>query len=366
MTPPPAVAEFQAAARRLGDHPQDHGWRELYRLFDAAVASGQAPELVDLVATAAAARSPTSSPSHLVTVVGIAVRSLAGQETTTLIGTGPIGPRLRALEELLARHRSAVRQLVARRQNSFTGARRFLVPQVLLAAYFARRDTLAHIADLGTGLGIMPRQLNSRTLFHRYAPDLPWPEGQPSFAAIPLGQRHGVDRGPLPDLSWVRTCYGPSAYYDTQYQELLDALAVPEVADAPVRYHEFDLADTTTLARFITAHRINTAVLCYSLYQFQPVDRAAVVDTLAATLDDPGLILIIEPTDDLTRPGCVVTIQDRQRPDPRPVCIVSDGHFRGRVTLAAGYREFVADYPIRFEPPLTGAVDAAARDHDAG
>lgn len=347
MTPPPAVAEFQAAARRLGDHPQDHGWRELYRLFAAGLASDQAPELAELVATAASARTSGTSPTHLVTMVGIAVRALGEPETATVLAAGPTGPRLRALERLLARHRATVRELVIHRHNSFTGVRRFLIPQILLSAYYACHDTPVRLADLGTGLGIMPRQLNSRTLFQRFAPELVWPDRQPVFHPIRFGQRHGVDRPPLPDLDWVRTCYGHSAYYEAQYRELVDTLAVPEVAAADVRYHAVDLADQDALARFITEHRINTAVLCYSLYQFRPPERAAVLETLAATLDDPGLILVIEPTDDLTRPGCLVTVQDHKQPWPRPVCTVSDGHFRGRVTLAAGYQEFVADYPIR-------------------
>jgi hypothetical protein len=361
------VNEVQAAASKLGQHPHDHGWRELYRLFAYGLAQETAaPQLADAVATAQV-RHPSQSAVHLVTLLGIAVNAVAGRAIPDLLSDRPPAGRLAALEVLLRRHRPEIDQILAQRQNSFTAPRRFLVPQVLLAAYFAKQDHPARFADLGTGLGILPRQLNSKTLFERFSDDLAWPDGYPVYQRIPLEARYGVDRGPFPDLAWVRSCYGPSAYYTAQFHELIENRALPEIEQAEVRYQELDLTDTRSLCRFIAEHGINAANLCYTLYEIEPPKRAAIVDAVAETLSEPGLMIVTEPHGDLTQPGCTVTVQDRARPVPRPLCAISDGHFRGLVTPLAGYREFLEQYPIRFDE-RTGAVDvdAASRGHATG
>jgi hypothetical protein len=374
MASGPAVESVLTAARKLGQHPHDHGWRELYRLFAYGLAGEHpAPHLMDVV-TKAQARRPTRSPVHLVTLLGIAVQALAGSAFSALASDDqPVAGRLTALDELLARNRPQLDQLLAQRQNSFTAARRFLVPQVLLAAYFARQDRPATFADLGTGLGILPRQLNSKALFERYADELAWPAGRPVFQPVPLAGRYGVDRGPLPDLDWVRSCYGPSAYYTAQYHELTEALNLPEMLTAEVHYQALDLTDRDALQRFVTERGINAVNLSYTLYEIEPDPRAGVLDALTGTLREPGLIIVTEPNAELTQPGCTVTIRDRAHPAGLPVCTVSDGHFRGQVTPLAGYQEFLDEYPIRFESvgpesveQRSGAMDAASHDHEAG
>lgn len=365
-----AVDDMQAAARRLGRHPQDHGWRELYRLFAYGLAHPAAAPTLAGIATTARARHPERSAVHLVTLLGIAVNLLAGETTAGVLGDRPPADRLGWLEHLLHRHRQQIDRILAQRQNSFTGARRFLVPQVLLSAYFARQDRPARFADLGTGLGVLPRQLNSKTLFERFTYDLAWPDGYPVYQPIPLEARYGVDRGPFPDLAWVRSCYGPSAYYTAQFHELVEIRAMAEVEHADVEYHELDLTDISSLRRFIAAHRVNAVNLCYTLYEVEPPKRAAIVESVAGALSEPGLMIVTEPLGDLTLPGCTVTVRDRAHPVPRPLCAVSDGHFRGRVTPLAGYREFLEHYPIRFASRV-GAVDVdaasrrQARDHAA-
>jgi hypothetical protein len=360
MTPEPAVEQVGTAAARLGRHPQDHGWRELYRLFAHGLDGDHAPQLREVVRTALAGR-PGGSPGHLVTLLGIAVQSLAGDSFPELVSDRPAGQRLAALEELLRRHRRPVDQLLIRRQNSFTGPRRFLVPQVLLSAYFARQARPASFADLGTGLGILPRQLNSRSLFARYAPELDWPAGPPAYRPIRLAARYGVDRGPFPDQGWVRSCYGRSGYYADQYRDLLDALDRPEVRAAEVGYQELDLTDRVGLRRFITGRQINAVNLSYTLYQLDPAGRARVLATLAESLHPPGLVLVTEPHDELGRPGCTVSVRDHADPAPRPLCSVSDGHFVGRVRPLAGFDEFVARYPIRLARPAPAWPAAAER-----
>jgi hypothetical protein len=351
------VEEVAAAARKLGQHPQDHGWRELYRLFAHGLGHGS-PPLVDVVTTAKV-RQPGRSDVHLVTLLGIAVSLRAGMTVGDLISDRPVADRLADLEDLIGRHRIEIDEILAARQNSFTAARRFLVPQVLLAAYFARQPQPARFADLGTGLGVLPRQLNSKALFERFAYDLTWPHGYPIFRPIPLEARHGVDRGPFPDLAWVRSCYGPSAYYTAQFHELIEIHALPEVRLAEVRYHELDLTDVAALRSFLTEYEINVVNLCYTLYEIEPPKRAAIVDTVAESLSGPGLMIVTEPHGELSQPGCTVTVRDHSDPVLRPLCAVSDGHFRGRVTALAGYREFLAQYPVRFEG-RAGAVDVDA------
>jgi hypothetical protein len=366
MSPRSPVDTVRDAAVQLGQHPHDHGWRDLYQLFGYGLGDERhAPHLADVVRQARA-RRPSHSPVHLVTLLGIVVKSLAGGAYPSLVGDDrPVADRLASLEELLDRRRARLDLLLAHRQNSFTAARRFLVPQVLLAAYFARQDRPATFADLGTGLGILPRQLNSKTLYERFADELVWPDGRPVFQPVPLAGRFGVDRGPLPDLDWVRSCYGPSAYYTAQYHELTAALDIPEVRTADVRYLALDLTDLRALDRFIDRHRVNAVNLSYALYELEPETRAAVLATLTAALHEPALIIVTEPNEELTQPGCIVTIHDRDHPNGLPVCTVSDGHFRGRITPLAGYQQFVGHYPIRFEQ-RTGAVDAASRDHATG
>lgn len=350
MTPRPGAERVRVAAGKLGQHPQDHGWREFYRLLAHGLATParELPQLHDLVDSAFAGR-PTSSDSHLVALLGIAVKSADPAGFGALVDDRPVADRLARLEAVLSRHRRQVDEVLAHRQNSFTGARRFLVPQVLLAAYFARQDQPASFADLGTGLGVLPRQLNCKTLFDRYAPDLTWPGGRPAYQPIRFAARYAVDRGPFPDQRWVQTCYGPSAYYTAQFRELTEALELPEVRSVEVGYHELDLTDRVGLGRFLAGHGINAVNLSYTLYELDPASRAGVLDTLAGSLHPPGFAIVTEPAAELAQPGCTVSVRDHADPRLRRVCTVSDGHFTGTVRPLEWFDRFVARYPIRFE-----------------
>lgn len=333
------------AAVRLGDHPQDHGWRELYRLFAHGLET-DAPRLTEAVLAHQQAR-PVDSASHRLTVLGIALKTVSGSFDHLIDAHQPVDGRLAALEAALGEHAAELRRIVTSRQNSFTAARRFLVPQVLLGAYFARSGAqTVRFADLGTGLGIMPRQLNCEALFDRFAADLAWPGGTPAFRWIPLACRFAVDRGPMPDLSWVRACHGRSAYYTGLYRELVTVLETPEVADADVRFADVDLLDRRALSTFVRHHGINAVNLCYTLYQLAPERRADVIDTLRGALRSPGVIIVTEPHAELTQPGCAVTVFEEKTPSPRLVCSVSDGHFRGSVLPGEDFHSFVREYPI--------------------
>jgi hypothetical protein len=255
---------FRNAASGLAEHPQDHGWRDLYRVFSHGF-DRSAPNLTATVLAHHSAR-PTSSETHLLTLLGIALKEIAPVPFESIISGGSADFRLDALEETLDRYGAEIIEMIRGRQNSFTSARRFLVPQILLSAYFARQDGQeARFADFGTGLGIMPRQLNSPEQYRAFAKDLVWPSRIPAFRQIPLAARLGVDRGPMPDLNWVHACYGKSDYYAHLYNELLYTMASPEVNAAEVGYEEIDLLDFESVAAFIHKHKINVANLTYVL-----------------------------------------------------------------------------------------------------
>jgi hypothetical protein len=222
------LEQFRIAASGLGEHPQDHGWRDLYRLFSHGL-DRSAPNLTATVLAHHRAR-PTLSETHLLTLLGIALKAIAPEPFESIVAGSSVDSRLNALEETIYQNRSGIAEIISSRQNSFTSTRRFLVPQVLLSAYFARQDGQeVRFADFGTGLGILPRQLNAPEQYEAFAGDLVWPNGVPSFRRIPLSARMGVDQGPMPDLNWVHACYGESEYYAHLYSELLNAVAAPEV-----------------------------------------------------------------------------------------------------------------------------------------
>lgn len=246
-------------------------------------------------------------------------------------------------------HSQQVSGILLSRQNSFTCARRFLVPRVLLGAYFSKLGTGNIVfADLGTGLGILPRQLNSRSQYDKFSDELIWPGGVPLYEALPIRAALGVDRSPLPSLDWVHNCYGLSGYYDTLYRELQASLSDPEVQKAPVEYHELDLLDETALAAFIREHEINTANLTYVLYEMEPERRRQVIRIVMRELFPPALLMVTEPREELHREGCVVEVFCDNNLAPLSICFVSDGHFKGHVLPLEDYAHFTREYPINF------------------
>jgi len=298
-----ALSAIRTAADRLGRHPQDHGWRDLYRLISHGL-SGSAPLLKKLVLEHHSIRRD-SSPAHLITLLGISLKLVAAELLDELrSATGPESC-VASLESTLAEHRETINSILRSRRNSFTGTRRFLAPQVLLGAYFADTGATVGFADLGTGLGVLPRQLNARALYDVFKTGLRWPEGTPAFRAIPFRSRFGVDHGPLPEIE--------------------------------------------ALSAFLRRHSINAVNLSYALYELDVAGRAKVVDTLLDALRPPGVVVVVEPHAELTQPGCTVSFRDHRSPQAKEVLRVSDGHFTGRVEPARDYGWFTADHPIRHE-----------------
>jgi hypothetical protein len=348
------VEAFQNAATGLAEHPQDHGWRDLYRVFSHGL-DRSAPNLTATVLAHHSAR-PTSSATHLLTLLGIALKESAPGSFESIISDRSAEFRLDALEEALSHHQAEISEIITRRQNSFTSARRFLVPQVLLSAYFAQQDGQeARFADFGTGLGILPRQLNSPEQYGAYASDLVWPNGVPSFRQIPLAARLGVDRGPMPDLNWVHACYGKSEYYAHLYNELLHTIASSEVKKADVGYAEIDLLNFGSVADFIREHKVNVASLSYVLYELESAKRSAIVKMLVSELYPPGVLLVSEPHKELHSQGVVVEFYHSGNDTPQTVCYVTDGHYKGYILPLEDYDAFVEEYPIEYKLAATGA-----------
>lgn len=340
------LVALRAAASGLARHPQDHGWRDLYRLFDYALGS-TAPQLECLLVESYEARQ--TSPTHLLTLLGIALKLEAEEHFDYLAGKMELPGRLRVLEQVVSRYASAISAVLLKRQNSFTSARRFLVPQVVLGAYFAEhRDADIRFADFGTGLGILPRQINSATQYAAFCGDLRWPGGIPEFRKMPIGKLFGVDRGPMPDLNWVSACYGRSEYYAQLKAELQFAWTDPEVLGVEVQFTEIDLLDTAMLRAFVRDNQVNAMNLSYVLYELGREDRQEVISALLDHLPSPGVLVVVEPRDELHNRGCVVEVHTAESASPIPVCYVSDGHFKGDVLPLEGYREFFARYPIRY------------------
>jgi hypothetical protein len=127
---------LRAAADGLAHHPHDHGWRSLYELFLYGL-NNSAPQLKHSLIEAYQAR-PLSA-THLLTLLGIALKATSGDQFAYLVSTQPVIERLSVLESVLRAQSRHVSSLLLSRQNSFTCARRFLVPRVLLSAYFAKQ-----------------------------------------------------------------------------------------------------------------------------------------------------------------------------------------------------------------------------------
>jgi hypothetical protein len=342
---------FRNAASGLAEHPQDHGWRDLYRVFSDGL-DRSAPNLTATVLAHHSAR-PTSSETHLLTLLGIALKEIAPDTFESIVSGSSANVRLAALEETLDNYGAGISEIIRSRQNSFTSARRFLVPQVILSAYFAQQDGQeARFADFGTGLGILPRQLNSPEQYGEFAADLVWPNGVPAFRQIPLAARFGVDRGPMPDLNWVHACYGKSQYYAHLYNELLHTRASPEVKTAEVEYKEIDLLDFGSVVAFIHTHKINVANLTYVLYELERAKRSAIVKMLISVLYPPGILLVSEPHKELHSQGVVVELFNARENFQQTLCYVTDGHYKGYILPLEDYDTFMEKYPIEYRLAL--------------
>ncbi|MFD6422434.1 hypothetical protein [Streptomyces sp. NPDC060198] len=323
----------------MGSHQQgNHGWSLFHESLGRVARTDPTPGL-DRLLTALWSQRPDISDAHAITLLGIAVRQLAEQEggpDEVFRGELPIESRSAVLERALDENAGEVTRLMENHSNSYTGARRFLLPQLVVGAFaHARRIERVRLLDLGTSIGLLLRQLNNRPVYERFADDLRWRPKAPPYREIPLDFLRGVDRPPLPTLDWVRTCHGPSDYYERRFEEVLWSLGQSRAAADPL-IEELDILDLLSLSRFLVAHEINVVTCNFVLYQYSEEIRERIVETVRNSLAAPGMLLSMEPSHELTQMGCTVRAYPAGSEEVLHIADVSDAHFMGEVTLHEG------------------------------
>lgn len=331
-----------AAAQVLAEHPKDAAWREFYRLVTMEL-DDQASPLWNVFASHFS-EHPYGGAAHACTVLGIAFKEQAGDKFGQLTKSGAIAERLALFSALLRKGHGEITMIMRSRRNSFTCARRFLVPQILLSHYFKGRGESARLADMGTGLGILPRQLNCRRLYDSFVGDLRWPGGAPTYTPIQMERRFGIDRPPFPDLEWVRACYGESEHYQKMFDELRWAQSLPEVADASVAFTELDMQKLDHLSEFLTRNRVNAVVFSYVLFELRADGQQAIIDTVLESMPSPSMVIVMDPRPELMYRGCAVTLYLDGDNNPLDFAVVSDGHFIGDVLPQRDYAQFADRY----------------------
>ncbi|MFH8448452.1 hypothetical protein ACH4CD_04365 [Streptomyces fungicidicus] len=333
----------QALSEAVADmcrHQQgSHGWSAFHECLGAVAAAPEAGGLDRLLASLWRSR-PAISDAHAITLLGIAVRHHVlrhGAPGEVFDPRLPLALRASALMDLLERRGEAVARHMESYSNSYTGARRFLLPQLVIGA-FAEHFAVpgVRLLDLGTSIGLLPRQLNNEAVFRRFAPDLRWRPAAPPYRSIPLEFVCGVDRPPLPTLDWVRTCHGPSDYYERRFEEVLWSLEQSRKPGHDVVLRPLDLMDSPRLAAFLTDHRVNVVTCNFVLYQYGEDVRRELVRTVTGALDAPGLLLLMDPSHALARQGCTVHAYRDGSAEPLHIADVSDAHFMGDVTVGPG------------------------------
>lgn len=329
----------------MRQHEQgNHGWSMFHECL-AKVAESEASGGLDKLLAAMWQQRPHISDAHAITLLGIAVRQLALQDGgfADVFRADLSAPRrVPALARALSERALDVMRLMESHSNSYTGARRFLLPQLVIGA-FATFQNIQQVRflDLGTSIGLLPRQLNNKAIYDRFAGDLRWCPAPLPFRVIPLDYVGGVDRPPLPTLDWVRACHGPSDYYEQRFEEVQWSLAQAETAGTEVALRPLDILDLPVLEAFLRVHRINVVTCNFVLYQYSDDMRIRVVETVMRALETQGMLLSMEPSHALARMGCVVHAYQNGSTQPLHVADVSDGHFIGTVTVRDGLTELV-------------------------
>lgn len=340
----PSRDAFVSVLDGMRQHPQGHhGWSTFYETLGSVLQSPTRP--VPRALRRCWRERPELSMAHVATLLGMAVRQVTVAEQRALEIFNhqlELPERIAHLDEVLTQWGARIERILLDRHNSFTGARRFLVPQLLIGN-FARSSGLAEVRflDLGTGLGLLPRQLNQRAIFDRFADDFSWPDSGLGYAEIPLACRHGVDRAPLPDLAWVRACHGPSRYYEERFRELLWCLE--QVRDVEtVRIEELDLLKADQLAGLLTAGRYNAITCNFVLYQYDAGIGRRIVETVVSAMDPSGIFICMELDPTMATPGCHVLVYLAGSPTPYHIATVADAHFIGTATRGPDYDRFFA------------------------
>jgi uncharacterized protein DUF2332 len=342
------LAAVFGALTGLQRHPHDHGWRSFYAVLERAcegeIKAGAGP--ITRISESCYRHRPNLTVSHFVTLLCIALKEMAGdwRQAPIFDDSRPVQWRAAELTAALIQQEEAVLDRVLTRQNSFSSARRFLIHQALISHFAARAGMGVRLADLGTGAGLLPRQLNSRVNYEHFAPDLSWRGWDPAFVEVDYDVRWGIDRSPVDDAAWIRQCYGPSPYYDARYKELDWAFDQPEVRAAKLLTGDIDLLASDKLAAFLTEQAINVVTCSYVLYQYTEPARVEIIEAVVGALGQGGLFVSLEPTGDLLTAGAFIRAYRPGDPQPLDIGRVSDGHCIGDVTLGVDFATFRRDF----------------------
>lgn len=348
MLPDPRESLFHALTDMQQHQQGNHGWSVLHEALGLAAAdsrthSGSGSEELDRLLSEVWRARPRISDSHLITLLGIALRNVADTDPDAAQVFRPELPgpvRAGLLTTTVARHHEVITAMIMEKSNSYTGARRFLVPQLLLGAYAEHhRMAETRLLDIGTSIGLLPRQLNNRMVYDRFAPGLRWFPAGPEYREIPLTVRFGIDAPPLPTLDWVRGCHGPSDYYSERFSEVVWSLEQTTEEAGKTCIQALNILDLPTLAEFIRSHRINVATCNFVLYQYDQPTRERIIATVTGALHRPGLFLSMEPGSELRRMGARVVGYRAGGTSPLHLAEVSDAHFLGQVTTGPDFAE---------------------------
>ncbi|MFI6388899.1 hypothetical protein [Nonomuraea sp. NPDC050540] len=320
--------QFGLTLTAIQRHRQGHhGWSALHRAFGRLLSAGD-PAFCRLLDTAWAAR-PGISDAHLITLLSAAVRGVCLRDGGTEAWSG-----LEELRDLVERNEAALARDICGRSNSFTGARRFLAPQLIIGGHAAQHGLdEVRLLDLGTGVGILPRQLNNRTVYDRFAKDLSWEPWTPAYWTIPLTARCGVDAYPLPTLEWVYACHGPSSYYKDRFEELMWSFEQTADVAEDVVIRELDILDLPRLAAFIREHTFNVITCNFVLFQYGRQFQKAVEDCVMSSIAEPGLFLTMNPSQALLSPGCRIRGRLAGGRTELRLADASDAHLLGTITV---------------------------------
>ncbi|MER6630240.1 hypothetical protein ABT301_18735 [Streptomyces sp. NPDC000987] len=329
-------ASLREALADMSHHQQgNHGWSAFHECLAELAGSPDSAPLDDLLSALWRGR-PYISDTHAITLLGIAVRHLLRDEgPAEVFDPGlPLTRRVTSLARLFQERGDTVARLMESHSNSYTGARRFLLPQLVIGAFAeARGIRRVRLLDLGTSIGLLPRQLNNEVVFRRFAGDLRWNPAAPAFRPIPLELACGVDRAPLPTVEWVRTCHGPSDYYEQRFGEVLWSLEQAARPEHEVLLRPLDLLDSPRLEGFLKSFSFNVVTCNFVLYQYGEDVRRQLVRTVTGALGAPSLLLVMELSHALTRKGCTVHAYRDGSTEPLHIADVSDAHFIGEVTV---------------------------------
>ncbi|MDY7085963.1 MAG: hypothetical protein SYR96_12740 [Actinomycetota bacterium] len=335
-------AAFVSVLDGMLSHPQGHhGWNSFYEALRLTVSSPSCPIPEPLLRCWT--ERPELNLAHVATLLGMAVRQVAAlEESAAAVFRTDHSPRMRAaaLRHVLETRSRHIGRTLLDRHNSFTGARRFLLPQLVIGNYAPATGSPVRFLDVGTGLGVLPRQLNQRAAFERFGADLTWECESLTYREIPIECRHAIDKPPLPDLNWVRNCFGPSHYYQDRLEELLWSLRLP-VEGPPIRTTALDILDAGTFEQFLEAGRYNAVTCNFVLYQYEPEVRRAVIASIVRNLPRGGIFLNIDLDPSMARPGCRIIAHLGGRDDTLHLLDVSDAHLIGSVRAGADYEEFL-------------------------